>query len=197
MLPPVSLLYKSLKFCKGRGAVHRSVKGLSLAAYIEVRSHQEEDVIRMAKISISDVYDGIHTTLREDPEILEMLGLAQDASPETLAVRIQKRRNPKELEPNNLPLISFFKIPGERGNSYLEYRFSVVFIIHTQDDVELAVRIADRIAELFDDRFMRGLKQVSFFKGQYITSAEDVSNPGNGYKYFTQIGFTIGIDEDE
>ncbi|WP_018884218.1 hypothetical protein [Paenibacillus massiliensis] len=150
----------------------------------------------MAKISISDVYDIIHANLREDPEILEMLGLEGDASPQKLAVRIQKRRNPKELEADNLPLISFFKIPGERGKSYLEYRFSVVFIVHTQDDVGLAVRIADRITELFDDRFMRGLKQVSFF-GQYITSAEDVSNPGKGYKYFTQIGFTIGIDEDE
>jgi hypothetical protein len=149
----------------------------------------------MGKINISDIYAYIHTTLRQDPEIISMLGLAADASLEDLATKIQKRKQPQNLVQHNLPLISFYKNPGARGTNYLEYRFIVDFDIYSQDDVELAINIADRIAQLFDDKFMSGLTKGSVFKGEYVTSAEDDTDLENTYKYFTQIGFTIGIDE--
>ncbi|MFF2889451.1 hypothetical protein [Paenibacillus sp. NPDC057967] len=149
----------------------------------------------MGKINISDVYAYIHTTLRHDPRILELLGVAADATLEDLATRIQKRKKPQDVVQHNLPLISFYKNPGVRGENYLEYRFIVDFDIYTQDDVEVAIHIADRIAQLFDDKFMSGIKGGSVFKGQYTTSAEDDTDLANTYKYFTQIGFTIGIDE--
>lgn len=150
----------------------------------------------MGKINISDVYAYIHTTLREDPEILALLGWATGASLEQLATRIQKRKKPQELVQHNLPLISFYKNAGHRGENYLEYRFIVDFDIYTQDDVELALNISDRITQLFDDQYMKGLRKGSVFKGEYVTSAEDDTDLTNTYKYFTQIGFTIGIDEN-
>lgn len=150
----------------------------------------------MSKIRISDVYAYIHSTLREDPKIQTMLGLKATSSLTDKAMRIQKRKKPQNLVTGHLPLITFYKNPGSRGENYLEYRFIVDFDIYTQDDVELAIEISDRIAELFDDKFMTGVTTGSVFKGEYVTSAEDETDLKNAYKYFTQIGFTIGIDEN-
>lgn len=150
----------------------------------------------MGKINISDVYTFIHSTLCQDPKILYFLGLTADSSLGKLETRIQKRKKPQDLVGDNLPLISFYKKPGSRGENYLEYRFIVDFDIFTQNNVELAINIADRIAQLFDDKFISGVLEGSVFRGEYITSAEDDTNLANTYKYFTQIGFTIGIDED-
>ncbi|ALA07161.1 hypothetical protein SECTIM467_31 [Brevibacillus phage SecTim467] len=148
----------------------------------------------MGKINVSDVYACIHQTLRNDPEIQSMLGLTADSSLEDMATKIQKRRKPQNLVQDNLPMISFYKNPGARGKNYLEYRFIVDFDIYTQDDVELATNIADRISHLFDDKYL-GLQKGSVFKGQYVTSAEDDTDLENTYKYFTQIGLTVGIEE--
>ncbi len=148
----------------------------------------------MSKLRISDVYAYIHKTIREDDEILRLMGLDKTSSADVLALRIQKRKKPQELVIHNLPLITFFKNPGVRGDNYLEYRFTVDFDIYTQDDVETAIDIADRMAQLFDNKFMSGVSGSSF-KGEYITSAEDETDFKNSYKYFTQIGFTIGLEE--
>lgn len=150
----------------------------------------------MGSVRISDVYAYIHSTLRDDPEIQSMLGLKSTATSEDFSTKIQKRKMPQGLVQENLPIISFYKNPGTRGENYLEYRFIVDFDIYTQDDVELAIEIADRIAQLFDNKFLSGLKAGSVFKGEYVTSAEDETNPTNGYKYFTQLGFSIGLDEN-
>lgn len=150
----------------------------------------------MGSVRISDIYAYIHSILRDDPEIQSMLGLKSTATSEDFSTKIQKRKTPQGLVQENLPLISFYKNPGARGENYLEYRFNVDFDIYTQDDVELAIEIADRIAQLFDNKFMSGLKEGSVFKGEYVTSAEDETNPTNGYKYFTQLGFSIGLDEN-
>lgn len=149
----------------------------------------------MGRINISDFYAYVHTTLRNDPQIQSMLGLSTTSTLTEMAIKIQKRKQPQNLVPNNLPLISFYKNPGERGENYLEYRFIVDFDIYTQDDVELALNISDRIVELFDDKYLPLLKG-SVFKGVYVTSAEDGTDLANTYKYFTQIGFTIGIEDE-
>jgi hypothetical protein len=60
----------------------------------------------------------------------------------------------------------------------------------------LALNIADRIAQLFDDKFMSRLRKGNVFKGEYITSVESDTDLENTYKYFIPIGFTIGIDEN-
>ncbi|WP_151734130.1 hypothetical protein [Paenibacillus tengchongensis] len=144
---------------------------------------------------LSDVYAYIHRTLRDDSGLQSLLGLTPAAPLEDRVKHIQKRRQPHNLVQDNLPLITFYKLPGTRGANYLEYRFSFRFDIYTSDDVELAIGIADRINRLFDNRFLQGLPGSSF-GGEYITCAEEETDVRNGFKYFTQIGFTIGLDED-
>lgn len=148
----------------------------------------------MSFLNISDVYACIHKTLREDAVIRQLMGFNDSTTPVEMAMRIQKRRKPVELVDNNLPLISFYKLPGQRefGN-HLAYVTSFDFDIYTNDDVELAIGIADRINYLFDDKYLR-LSKGSSFKGQYLTSAEDVTDLENIYKYFTQVEFTFGIE---
>lgn len=149
----------------------------------------------MGKLNISDVYAFIHKTLREDPVLQDLMGFTPSTTLEEMAMRIQKRRKPQNLVEENLPLISFYKNPGMRGgDNYLEYRTHFDFDIYTQDDVELAIQIADRISELFDDEYV-GLKKGSYFKGEYLTSAEDNTDLENIYKYFTQIRYTLVIEE--
>ncbi len=150
----------------------------------------------MGKILISDLYSAFHSILREDPVILERLGMTANASMEELATRIQKRKKPQKWVQHNLPLISFYKNPGQRGKNYLEYRFTITLDIYTQDNVELAISLADRIVQLFDGKWISGLSEGSVFKGEYITSAEADCELEETFKYYIQIGFTVGIDEN-
>lgn len=148
----------------------------------------------MSKLRMSDIYACLHKTVREDAEILRLMGLTEDEPLDKLASSIQKRKKPKGVVINNLPLITFFKNPGAREENYLVYRFIVDFEIYTQDDVETAIDIADRITDLFDGKFLSGVTG-SVFKGEYVTSAEDDTDLKNAYKYFVQIGFSIGLEE--
>jgi len=110
-----------------------------------------------------------------------------------MASRIQKRMKPTNVT-KNFPLIALYKLPGQREYSnHLAYVTAFDFDVYTNDDVELAVDIVDRINYLFDDKYLN-LKKGSSFKGQYLTSAEDNTDMENTYKYFTQIEFTFGIE---
>lgn len=148
----------------------------------------------MSFLRISDVYACIHKTLREDEVIRQLMGFDSSTKTTEMALRIQKRMNPVDLVENNLPLITFYKRPGQREfKNHLAYVTAFDFDIYTKDDVELAVDIADRINYLFDNKFLN-LDKGSSFRGQYITSAEDRADLENTYKYFTQIEFTFGIE---
>lgn len=141
---------------------------------------------------MSDVYACIHKTLREDEVIRELMGFDENTTEVDMAIRIQKRRQPVDIVTDNFPMISFYKLPGQRGYNHLEYVTAFDFDIYTNDDVELAIDISDRINDLFDDRYLN-LTKGSSFKGQYITSSEDVTDLDNCYKYYTQVLFTFGI----
>lgn len=147
----------------------------------------------MAFLHISNVYASIHKTLREDEVIRSLMGFDESTDMVEMAMRIQKRKTPVDLVDNNLPLISFYKLPGQRGYNHLEYKTAFDFDIYTNDDVELAIDLADRINDLFDDKFLN-LCEGSSFKGQYLTSSEDSSDLTNTFKYYTQILFTFGIE---
>jgi hypothetical protein len=147
----------------------------------------------MAFLYISDVYACIHKTLREDKVIRDLMGFTDSTTPLEMATRIQKRSKPVDLVEGNFPLITFYKLPGVRGYNHLAYSTAFDFDIYTNDDVELAVQIADRINELFDDKFLN-MPRGSSFKGSYLTSAEDNTDLENTYKYYTQVEFTFGIE---
>ncbi|MEC2266488.1 hypothetical protein [Bacillus subtilis] len=148
----------------------------------------------MAFLYISDVYACIHKTLREDEVIRKLMGFDESTTSTDMALRIQKRKNPVELVDGKLPLITFYKLPGQRElTNYLSYVTAFDFDIYTNDDVELAIEIADRINYLFDDKYLP-LSKGSSFKGHFVTSAEDETDLENTYKYFTQVEFTFGIE---
>lgn len=147
----------------------------------------------MSFLYISDVYASIHRVLREDEIIRELMGFTEDTPPEEFALRIQKRMKPVDLVADNFPMISFYKLPGFRGHNHMTYSTAFDFDIYTNDDVETAIDIADRVNELFDDQFLPLCKGISF-KGQYVTSGEDVTDLNNTYKYYTQILFNLGIE---
>ena len=147
----------------------------------------------MAFLHISDVYASIHKTLREDDVIKELMGFSDETTLEETALRIQKRMKPVDLVADNYPLISFYKLPGNRGRNHLEYVTVFDFDIYTNDDVELAIELADRISDLFDGTYLK-LRKGSSFKGEYVTSAEDTTDLSNTYKYYAQILFTFGIE---
>lgn len=146
----------------------------------------------MAFLYISDVYATIHKALREDPVIRKLMGFDDTTDNVEMAVRIQKRMKPVNVV-DNLPIITFYKLPGQRGVNHLEYVTVYDFDIYTGDDVELAVDLADRINYLFDNKYLN-IPKGSTFKAQYVTSAEDDTDLENTYKYFTQIEFTFGIE---
>lgn len=146
----------------------------------------------MSFLNISDAYASIHKTLREDSIIRQLMGFDETTTDVDMAIRIQKRERPVDLVEDRFPLIAFYKLPGQRGHNHLEYVTIFDFNIYTNDDVELAVDLADRINYLFDDKFLN-LPKGSSFKGAYVTSAEDGTDLANTYKYFTQVEFTFGI----
>jgi len=147
----------------------------------------------MALVRMSDLYAYIHSTLREDEEIQELMKFTNSASALTKAKRIQKRRNPKGLivNDNNLPLISFYANPGTRGENHLEYMVAFDFDIYVMDgSEETAIDIADRINSLFDGKFL-DLACIDSFTCEFLTMGEVDTDQKDVYKYFTQILFNI------
>lgn len=141
---------------------------------------------------MSDLYAYIHKTLREDSKIIELLGLSGNLL--DAAKKIQKKRNPKGLISEDLPIISFYANPGVRGENHLAYMFTMDFDIYTLDgDEELAIEIADRINEIFEDSYL-GIPKGSSFKSEFLTMGEVETNQEDTFKYFTQILYTIGIE---
>lgn len=147
----------------------------------------------MAYVKMSDLYAKIHEVLRTDEVILSLLGVDADDAV-TLAKRIQKRQKPSGITTaSNFPLISFYTLPGRREYNHLVYETAFDFDIYTADDVEKAMDIADRIGELFDDKFIE-LSGGSSFKAEWLTSSEVGTDLENTYQFFTQILFPIGIE---
>lgn len=144
-------------------------------------------------LRISDIYACIHKTLRNDAEIRRLMGFNDSTDSVEYATRIQKRAKPVELVEDNFPLITFYKLPGSREVNHLSYVTVFNFDIYTNDDVELAIDIADRIGYLFEDKYLN-VPNISSFKGQYVTSAEDTTDLPNTFKYRVQIEFTFGIE---
>lgn len=146
----------------------------------------------MALVRMSDLYAQIHTVLREDKALQELMGLDGDLLQS--AVRIQKRRKPTGDIQDNLPIISFYTDPGMREDqNYLVYQSPFFFDIYVQDgDEEKAVEIADRINELFDDKFL-GMPCGDSFKNEFITMGEMDTDKDNTYKFFTHVLFNIGL----
>ena len=145
-------------------------------------------------LRMSDLYAYIHTVLREDAVIRELMGFDNSTTLEEYARRIQKKRRPTELVKPNLPIISFYANPGVRGENHLEYMVAFDFDIYViNGDEETAINLADRINEIFEEQYI-GLKCVNSFKSMFLTMGEVETDQEDVYKFFTQILFTIGLE---
>ncbi|MFF2480279.1 hypothetical protein [Paenibacillus sp. NPDC058071] len=118
---------------------------------------------------LSELYDQVRRRLTDDAVLLSLLGV--DASNQAAILeRIDMRMNPGNLQEEKLPLIAFHAAPRLRFLEEENRNCSIImfhFHVFTKGEVELALRIADRLTELFQDdvpfvqkRDMEGLSTV-------------------------------------
>lgn len=148
----------------------------------------------MSLIRMSDLYAYIHTVLREDDVIQSLMGMDLSTSLEVKAQKVQKKRKPTGLVKDSLPVISFYANPGVRGENHLEYMVAFDFDIYVLDgEEEIAINIADRINEIFENQYL-GLKCVNSLKCEFLTMGEVETDQEDTFKFFTQILITIVIE---
>lgn len=148
---------------------------------------------------MSDVYATIYRVITTDPIIRELMGFDESLEGEDELVQradkvIKRRVSPELLNKGTLPLIAFYKLPGGRETeNHLSYLTPFDFDIYTNNEIELAIELADRINELFDDKYLP-LAKGSAFKSMYTTSGEETVHLKDVYKYYTQIIFNISLE---
>lgn len=141
---------------------------------------------------VVDLYNGIYQVLSNDLIVLSYLGIGEDASPLEKAEKIQKRSEPQNLS-DNLPIIAFYAPPGRRLESnFAVYTTDFVFDIYTNDDVDTAQRLGDRIFKLFHGK-IQPMNNVITFESQHVTSHESKSDLPNTYCFTVVINFSIQL----
>lgn len=145
-------------------------------------------------MSVVNLYNGIYRVLANDETVLSYLGIGKDAKPIEKAKHIQKRCKPQRLA-DSMPLITFYAPPGvvDRGN-YIVYETDFIFDIYTKDDVDLAQRISERIAEIFVGKIYP-MKEVENFQSEFVTSYESAVDTDNTYCFTVVINFSVSIEK--
>lgn len=148
----------------------------------------------MVMVNVSDIYAYVHQTLREDGEIARLMGFDSSTTILEMSKRIQKRSKPDVKVRENLPIISFYKIPGLRERNHLTYTFPIVFNIFVLNGYEeTAMEIADRINAIFDGQYV-DLKCINSQKSEFDTMGETDSDYEDIFQFFTEIIFTISLE---
>lgn len=144
---------------------------------------------------IVDLYNSIYLMLSQDDTILSLLGLNSGSSALDKAKKIQKRARPSDLAINNLPLITFFAPPGRRDTGNVSvYSVGIIFDCYTNDDVNTAQRLADRIYELFNQEVPE-LLNVENFECYVLSEHESATDLENVYCFTIVVEFSIVIDQ--
>lgn len=143
-------------------------------------------------MSVVNLYNNIWSIIANDSIILTFMNLV-GADNLTKAKRIQKRARPQNII-DNLPLITFYSPDGnlELKNSYV-YNAVFVFDVYTNDDVELAHNLAQRIIEIFD-RELHPMNGVESFESKFIRAYESNSNLANTYCFTVVLSMYISTD---
>lgn len=145
-------------------------------------------------MAVVDLYTGIHKVLASDPVILNLLGIGEAADQLTKNIRIQKRIKPQNLATNNMPMITFYALPGKRsGQNYMVYRAPFIFEIYTKDDVSTAQRIAQRIVDLFNG-VINPLMGVENFEALVESEHETEVDMPNTYCFTVVITFSVSLE---
>ena len=145
-------------------------------------------------MAVVDLYNGIYRVLANDEEVLNYLGIGVSADNLTKARHIQKRAKPQDLA-ENMPLIAFYAPPGSRSHTNdLVYETLFIFDIYTNDDVDLAQRLGDRIEKLFDG-VIHPMMGIESFESRFESAHESSTDLANTYCWTVVIGFSISLDK--
>lgn len=145
-------------------------------------------------MSVVSLYNGIYKVLANDDTVLNYLGIGASASYLEKAKHIQKRAKPQNVA-ESLPIIAFYSLPGKReGQNLLVYTTNFVFDIYTNDDVNLAHQIADRIAALFDGE-IHPMMGIESYESLVVTMHESDSDLPNTYCFTVVIEFSMSLEQ--
>lgn len=147
---------------------------------------------------VVDLYNGIFKILANDPTILSLLDIDTTIDVDALKVakaeKIQKRRKPQNLI-SNIPLIAFYSPGGnvERNND-LVYCATFVFDVYTNDDIEKAHEIHNRISKIFDD-CVPSIPTLTTFLTHFEEAYESETDLANTYCFTTICTFSVGLED--
>jgi hypothetical protein len=150
-------------------------------------------------LSTVGLYNGIFCTLSNDSTMLELLGIDplafsfDDELRLSKALKIQKRSKPNNLI-ESLPIITFYTPGGERERKNQSvFNALFYFDIYTNDDVDLAHRIAARIEELFGDAIPSFGGGIETFMSKFVDAYETESDLDDLYSFCVQIEFSVSM----
>ena len=143
------------------------------------------------------LYNGIYRALANDPEILNLLGVDTGLTASALALKkadkIQKRKKPQNLS-EGLPLIAFYTPGGGKdANNDEVYNGIFLFDVYTNDDVNKAHQITERIEKIFKDE-IPAFPGLTTFETGWEDSFESETNLPNTYCFTTVLTFSVGLD---
>lgn len=144
-------------------------------------------------MSVVNLYNGIYKVLANDEKVLNYIGIGASASNLDKAKRIQKRHKPQSLA-DNMPIITFYAPPGRReGENLLVYTSNFIFDVYTKDDVNLAQKIGDRLADMFDGEIYP-MMGVESYESLVVTMHETATDLANCYCFTVVIQFSISLE---
>jgi hypothetical protein len=155
-------------------------------------------------LSVINLYNGIYTLLTSDSDLLEKLSIPiieEIVEGETVLTpptnaqkgrKIQKRSKPQELA-NNLPMIAFYT-PGGNIDPINQEVFRPVFYfdIYTQNNVNLAHELAERVFMLLDDK-VNEFSSVENGEAEVIDAHESDAGLPDTYCFTLEVLFSITI----
>ncbi|BAU28157.1 hypothetical protein DFP93_101233 [Aneurinibacillus soli] len=140
-----------------------------------------------------NVYNAVYRLLAADKDILELLGLTLASSNIDKAKKLIKRKKPPNL--TTLPIVTFYALPGGRDGENKEvYVAPFMFDIYTNDDVDKAQKIAQRIIGMFDG-VLPDVKETATLEAMFVTEHESETNQVNTYCYSVGIDFAVVVDK--
>lgn len=142
---------------------------------------------------IINFYNAIYDRLVADQRLLAFMGLT-GADNKDLSLHIQKRQQPSNII-KNLPLITYYQIPGRREPNHLVYVAQFVFDIYTRNNVVQALNIAQCLVDGFEGKFLDVPDAVTL-RGEFTNGYEVPVDIDDVYCYSIHIDISTTIESN-
>ena len=156
-------------------------------------------------MNVTNIYNTIYRTLVTDQILLNIMGIKRYIDeyeiPESdsdfytrLSKSFKKRRNPQDIL-ETLPVIAFYTPDGmnDRNNSSV-YNAIFVFDIYTQDNVEMAHNISNRLYDIFDSKIPNA-QGVTTFETLFEAGHEVPTDLMNTYCFRNIYTFSVCYED--